>query len=128
MGPMRNGEPAADSSGIKAVSTGKVTYSKGLDRWSNEESGFAEAAATAKAADAVVLVMGTWSRDQTELWAGLNATTGEHVNVSSLQLVPSQRAFVKAILDTGKLTVVVDSSGKPITEPWISERAAALVQ
>jgi beta-glucosidase len=36
--------------------------------------------------------------------------------------------LVKAIIDTGKPTVVVYSSGKPITEPWISEEAGALVQ
>lgn len=37
-------------------------------------------------------------------------------------------ALVRAIIDTGKPTVVVFSSGKPITEPWISDDAAALVQ
>lgn len=36
--------------------------------------------------------------------------------------------LVKAIIDTGKPTVVVFSSGKPITEAWISEQASALVQ
>jgi beta-glucosidase len=36
--------------------------------------------------------------------------------------------LVKAIIDTGKPTVVVFSSGKPITEPWISTNASALVQ
>jgi len=36
--------------------------------------------------------------------------------------------LVKAIIDTGKPTIVVYSSGKPITEPWISDAASALVQ
>lgn len=36
--------------------------------------------------------------------------------------------LVKTIIDTGKPTVVVFSSGKPITEAWISEQASALVQ
>lgn len=36
--------------------------------------------------------------------------------------------LVKAIIDTGKPTVVVFSSGKPITEAWISANASALVQ
>lgn len=36
--------------------------------------------------------------------------------------------LVKAIIDTGKPTVVVYSSGKPITEPWISTDASALIQ
>jgi beta-glucosidase len=36
--------------------------------------------------------------------------------------------LVQAIIDTGKPTVVVFSSGKPITEAWISTSASALVQ
>lgn len=36
--------------------------------------------------------------------------------------------LVKAIVDTKTPTVVVYSSGKPITEPWISKEASALVQ
>ncbi|PMD46914.1 glycoside hydrolase family 3 protein [Hyaloscypha variabilis F] len=114
--------------GIRAASKGSVTYAKGCERWSNDESGFAEAVATASAADVAVVVVGTWSRDQVELWAGFNATTGEHIDVSSLNLVGAMPRLVKAIIDTGKPTVVVFSSGKPITEPWISKNASALVQ
>jgi beta-glucosidase len=36
--------------------------------------------------------------------------------------------LVKAIIDTGKPTVVVFSSGKPVTEAWISSSASALLQ
>lgn len=36
--------------------------------------------------------------------------------------------LVSAIINTGKPTVVVFSSGKPITEAWISQNASALVQ
>ncbi|KAI2633460.1 glycoside hydrolase superfamily [Xylaria nigripes] len=114
--------------GIKAASNGNVTYAKGCERWSNDQSGFEEAIAAAESADVAVVVVGTWSRDQNELWAGLNATTGEHVDVHSLNLVGAMPHLVKAIIDTGKPTVVVFSSGKPITEPWISEAASALVQ
>ncbi|KAK0664967.1 Beta-glucosidase BoGH3A [Lasiodiplodia hormozganensis] len=114
--------------GIKAASSGTVTYALGTERWSNDQSGFPEAIAAAEAADVAVVVVGTWSRDQTELWTGLNATTGEHVDVHSLRLVGAQNALVKAIIDTGKPTVVVFQSGKPVTEPWISRNATALVQ
>ncbi|KAK4236001.1 glycoside hydrolase [Achaetomium macrosporum] len=114
--------------GIKAVSTGKVTYAKGCERWSSSQDGFAEAVAAAEAADVAVVVVGTWSRDQNELWQGLNATTGEHVDVNNLNLVGAQEPLVRAIVATGKPTVVVFSSGKPITAPWISDNAAALVQ
>ncbi|CAN8098075.1 unnamed protein product [Discula destructiva] len=114
--------------GIQAASQGTVTYAKGCERWSNDESGFAEAVAAAEAADVAVVVVGTWSRDQGELWTGLNATTGEHIDVSDLKLAAAMPRLVKTIIDTGKPTVVVFSSGKPITEPWISESASALVQ
>jgi beta-glucosidase len=66
-------------SGIKTALRGtgaKVTYAKGCERWSTDESGFAEAIAAAKAAEVAVVVVGTWSRDQYELWRGFNATTG----------------------------------------------------
>lgn len=52
----------------------KVTYAKGCERWSNDKSMFPEAIAAAKAAEVAVVVVGTWSRDQRELWVGLNAT------------------------------------------------------
>ncbi|KAL2259996.1 hypothetical protein VTK26DRAFT_6149 [Humicola hyalothermophila] len=114
--------------GIRALSTGKVVYAQGCERWSSSQSQFPEAIAAAESADVAVVVVGTWSRDQNELWQGLNATTGEHVDVNSLDLVGAQEPLVRAIVATGKPTVVVYSSGKPITAPWISENAAALVQ
>ncbi|KAI5840969.1 glycoside hydrolase superfamily [Morchella snyderi] len=106
----------------------KVTYAQGCERWSNDQSGFPEAIAAAKEAEVAVVVVGTWSRDQNELWAGLNATTGEHVDVHNLNLVGAQADLVREILAVNKNTVVVFSSGKPITEPWISNSSAALVQ
>ena len=114
--------------GIQAASEGKVTYAQGCERWSNDESGFEEAVAAAEAADVAVVVVGTWTRDQNELWQGLNATTGEHIDVSNLNLIGASPRLVKAIIETGTPTIVVFSSGKPVTEPWISEQAAALVQ
>jgi beta-glucosidase len=114
--------------GINSVSTGKVTYAQGCERWSNDDSGFDEAIAAAKDSDVAVVIVGTWSRDQNELWEGYNATTGEHIDISDFHLVGAMPRLVKAIIETGKPTVVVYSSGKPITEPWISEEASALVQ
>lgn len=59
----------------------KITYAKGAERWSNDQSGFAQAIAAATAAEVAVVVVGTWSRDQTELWQGLNATFVATVNI-----------------------------------------------
>lgn len=114
--------------GIRAISEGEVSYAKGCERWSNDESGFEEAIAAIEKSDVAVVVVGTWTRDQNELWEGLNATTGEHIDVSNLNLIGAMPRLVQAAIDTGKPTIVVYSSGKPITEPWISEHAAALVQ
>ncbi|CRG88670.1 hypothetical protein PISL3812_05704 [Talaromyces islandicus] len=116
--------------GIKAAvgDLATINYAQGCERWNNDQSGFPEAVATAKKSDVAVVVVGTWSRDQYELWAGYNATTGEHVDVNSLNLVGAQADLVRAIADTGVPTVVVFSSGKPITEPWIANSTAALVQ
>jgi beta-glucosidase len=105
-----------------------VVYAKGCERWSNDQSEIPAAVAAARSADVAVVVVGTWSRDQDELWSGLNSTTGEHVDVSSLNLVGAMGPLVQAVIDTGKPTIVVYSSGKPITEPWISKSASALVQ
>lgn len=66
--------------GIRGASDGTVTFSQGGERWSNDEEGFPEAIEAAEAADVAVVVVGTWSRDQDELWAGLNATTGKRTN------------------------------------------------
>ncbi|KAL3442215.1 glycoside hydrolase superfamily [Aspergillus insuetus] len=116
--------------GIKAAvgKKARVHYAQGCERWSNDQSGFDEAVAAAEKSDVAIVVVGTWSRDQQELWQGLNATTGEHVDVNSLSLVGAQAPLIRAILETGVPTIVVFSSGKPITEPWISTEAAALVQ
>lgn len=47
---------------------------QGCDRASNDQSGFEEAIEAAKKSDVAVVIVGTWSRDQGELWTGLNAT------------------------------------------------------
>ncbi|KAJ5482586.1 hypothetical protein N7475_001398 [Penicillium sp. IBT 31633x] len=116
--------------GIKAAVGDKaqVHYAQGCERWSNDQSGFDEAIEAAKKSDVAVVVVGTWSRDQVELWQGLNATSGEHVDVNDLSLVGAQVPLIKAIVDTGVPTVVILSSGKPITETWLSNSTSALVQ
>ena len=48
--------------GIRNASQGTITYAQGCERWSTDQSGFAEAVAAAEAADAAVVVVGTWSR------------------------------------------------------------------
>ena len=111
-----------------AIGSASVSYAQGCERWSLDESGFAEATSAAKSADVAVVIVGTWSRDQMELWEGLNATTGEHVDLDSLNLVGAMRPLIEAIINTTTPTVVVFQSGKPVTEDWISNTTASLVQ
>ncbi|GAM39900.1 hypothetical protein TCE0_034f11821 [Talaromyces pinophilus] len=127
-GSMARGVSPLD--GIKAAvgNSATVNYAIGCERWSNDKSGFPEAIDAAKKSDVAVVVVGTWSRDQNELWQGLNATTGEHVDVNSLNLVGAQADLVRAITGTGIPTIVVFSSGKPVSESWIADSAAALIQ
>ncbi|KAL2837576.1 glycoside hydrolase superfamily [Aspergillus pseudoustus] len=116
--------------GIKAAvgDSASIHYAKGCESWSNDQSGFQEAIEAAQKSDVAIVVVGTWSRDQDELWRGYNATTGETVDVNSLSLVGAQSELVRAVADTGVPTVVVFSSGKPVTETWMANSTAALVQ
>ncbi|PWY85838.1 beta-glucosidase [Aspergillus sclerotioniger CBS 115572] len=117
--------------GIKAAvgDSATIHYAQGCERWSNDESGFDEAIAAAKKSDVAIVVVGTWSRDQTELWENYNATTGEHVDLDDLSLVGAQGPLIRAIRDTGIPTIVVLSSGKPLTDvTWISNSTSALLQ
>ena len=100
----------------------KINYAQGCELWSNDESGFSAAVSAAQASDVAVVMVGTWSLDQTLLWTpGTNATTGEHVDLSDLGLVGAQLKLVQAVKSAGKPTVVVLVSGKPVAEPWIQE-------
>ncbi|KAF8588906.1 glycoside hydrolase family 3 protein [Ramaria rubella] len=118
--------------GAKEVLAGTdvtINFAQGCELWSNDQSGFADAVAAAEKSDVAVVMVGTWSLDQTLLWTpGTNATTGEHVDLSELSLVGAQLDLVKAVQATGKPTVVVFVSGKPVAEPWIAEHADAVVQ
>ncbi|KAJ7174638.1 glycoside hydrolase superfamily [Mycena filopes] len=108
----------------------KINFAEGCKLWSNDDSGFGAAVMAAQASDIAVVMVGTWSLDQTLLWTqGTNATTGEHVDLSDLGLVGAQLDLVKAVKATGKPTVVVFVSGKPVAEPWIqASNADAVVQ
>jgi hypothetical protein len=48
------------------------------------------------------------------------------VDVNDLSLVGAQSELIRAIVATGVPTIVVLSSGKPISEPWLSNSTSAL--
>ncbi|KAG6832147.1 hypothetical protein H0H92_004878 [Tricholoma furcatifolium] len=115
---------------LESVSSStKINFAEGCKLWSNDESGFPEAVEAAQNSDVAIVMVGTWSLDQTLLWTpGTNATTGEHVDLSDLGLVGAQLALVQAVQAVGKPTVVVFVSGKPVAEPWIQANVDAVVQ
>ncbi|RPD54124.1 glycoside hydrolase [Lentinus tigrinus ALCF2SS1-7] len=123
--------PLAGFTQLLANTSVQITHEQGCELWSNDPSGIPAAIAAAKAADASIVMVGTWSLDQTLLWTpGTNATTGEHVDLSDLGLVGAQLQLVQAVRDAvpDKPVIVVLVSGKPVAEPWIQAHADAVVQ
>ncbi|KAI0070156.1 glycoside hydrolase [Panus rudis PR-1116 ss-1] len=109
----------------------KINYAQGSQLWTNSQSDFTSAINAAQSSDVSIVMVGTWSLDQTLLWTpGTNATTGEHVDLSDLGLVGAQLDLVKAVKEASgdKPAVVVLVSGKPVAEPWIQQHADAVVQ
>ncbi|OBZ65451.1 Periplasmic beta-glucosidase [Grifola frondosa] len=121
--------PLAGFAEVLANTSVKVNYAEGCKLWSNDISEVPAAVAAAQVSDAAIVMVGTWSLDQTLLWTpGTNATTGEHVDLSDLGLVGAQLQLVQAVQAVGKPTIVVFVSGKPVAEPWIQAHADAVVQ
>ncbi|KAI9318774.1 beta-glucosidase-related glycosidase [Dichotomocladium elegans] len=115
--------------GIKALVGDKVNvnYAQGCELWSLDKSGFDDAVKAAENSDIAIVMVGSWTRDQTELWTGLNATTGEHVDVNDLGLFGVQLDLIKAVQASGKPTVVVLITGKPTAEPWLKDNVNAII-
>jgi beta-glucosidase len=80
-------------------------------------------AAQAANVDVVVLVLGENSFRHD--WP--NKTTGENIDRSTLQLSGTQLKLAEAVKAAGKPFVVIYVSGSPISEPWISENANAVI-
>jgi beta-glucosidase len=53
--------------------------------------------------------------------------TGEAASRGQLELLGCQRQLAEAVFDVGKPTVVLLSSGRPLTVPWLIERAQAVM-
>ncbi|HEX8494729.1 MAG TPA: glycoside hydrolase family 3 N-terminal domain-containing protein [Pyrinomonadaceae bacterium] len=95
----------------------QVTYAKGCEIDGDSTAGFAEAVATARAADVVVVAVG----ESAEM-------SGEAASRSSLDLPGRQLDLVKALHATGKPIVVVLMNGRPLSVNWIAENAHAILE
>jgi beta-glucosidase len=100
----------------------KILYAKGSETLGNNSSGFEEAIAAAKQADAVVLVLG----DQSGLVP--SCTTGETRDSADLKLPGVQEELARAIIAAGKPVVVVLVNGRPYAIPWLAENANAILE
>ncbi|MEW2327530.1 glycoside hydrolase family 3 N-terminal domain-containing protein [Micromonospora chersina] len=99
-----------------------VTWAGGCDVDTDDRSGFAEAVATASAADVAVLVVG----DHAGLFG--RGTVGEGCDREDLELPGVQRELVEAVLATGTPVVLVLLTGRPYAVGWALSRCAAVVQ
>ncbi|QLC66280.1 glycoside hydrolase family 3 C-terminal domain-containing protein [Flavobacterium sp. LPB0248] len=94
----------------------KLLYAKGCDIEGTNKDGFAEAVATAKQADVVILSIGE-RRDM----------SGEAKSRSDLHLPGVQEDLVKAVMATGKPVVVLINAGRPLVFNWTADNVPAIV-
>jgi beta-glucosidase len=105
-----------------AGSTIKVTYEKGCEVDSQDESGFKKAIQAASQAEVVILVMGGRSG------LTLENTTGEFRDATDLGLPGVQEKLITVIVDVGKPTVLVLNNGRPAAIPEIVEKTNAILE
>ncbi|HRD82007.1 MAG TPA: glycoside hydrolase family 3 C-terminal domain-containing protein, partial [Saprospiraceae bacterium] len=83
-----------------------------------------KAAEMAKEADLTILVLGENSFRHD--WP--NKTTGENIDRHTLQLSGRQLELAQKIHALGKPVIVVLVNGSPISEPWLDENVAAILE
>ncbi|MDP4238182.1 MAG: glycoside hydrolase family 3 N-terminal domain-containing protein [Bacteroidota bacterium] len=107
----------------------QVFYAKGCRVQSFDTLGFAEAVATAKKADVVVLVVGDYStREFDNSKDKEKATTGENIDGATLEIPGMQRQLIKRIQAIGKPVILVLVNGKPFTLAWEAEHIPAILE
>jgi beta-glucosidase len=106
-------------SGIKAkVSPAtRVLYAQGCEINGETTGAIAEAVRIASESDVAIVAVG----ESAEM-------SGEASSRSSLDLPGRQLDLVKAVVATGKPTVIVLMNGRPLTINWIADRAPAILE
>jgi beta-glucosidase len=94
----------------------RVDHAAGVDIAGDNAEGIAGAVELCADAEAIVLCLGESA-----------AMSGEAASRTDLGLPGRQRALAEAILDLGKPVIVTLSSGRPLTLPWLFERADAVL-
>ncbi len=94
----------------------RIDHAPGVDIAGQSTDGISAAVDLCRDAEVVVLSLGEAA-----------AMSGEAASRADLGLPGRQRALAEAVLDLGKPVVVVLSSGRPVTLPWLFERADAVL-
>jgi beta-glucosidase len=82
-----------------------------------------DAVAVARAADAIVLAIGTNESTAREAW-----TDDHRGDVADLSLTSQQDELADALIETGKPVIVLLVNGRPLAIPRIADHAAAIVE
>ncbi len=94
----------------------QIDHANGVDIDGQKTDGIAAALGLCAKAGTVVLCLGESA-----------AMSGEAASRTDLGLPGRQRALAEAILGLGKPVIVTLSSGRPLTVPWLFERADAVL-
>jgi beta-glucosidase len=94
----------------------QIDHAAGVDVAGANTDGISVAVDLCAGAEAIVLCLGESA-----------AMSGEAASRVDMGLPGRQRALAEAILDLGKPVVVTLSSGRPLTAPWLFERAGAVL-
>ena len=94
----------------------RIDHAAGVAIAGDDAGGIAGAVELCAGADAIVLCLGESA-----------AMSGEAASRTDLGLPGRQRALAEAVLDLGKPVIVTLSSGRPLTLPWLFERADAVL-
>jgi beta-glucosidase len=111
--------PVSILEGIKerAGSSTKILHHDGCNLYDNSTAKFAEAVATARQADVVILVVGESA-----------VMNGEGASRSEITLPGVQEDLVKAVVAAGKPTVVLLLNGRPLALEWINSNVPAILE
>ena len=103
--------------GLKAALPGcQIETVSGVDLESQDQRGIPAALDLCRDAEAIVLCLGETA-----------AMSGEAASRADLGLPGCQRALAERVLELGKPVIALLSSGRPLTLPWLFERAGAVL-
>ena len=121
LGPWAAAGRARDAVSIRegletALPQCRIDHAPGVDIAGPDTDGIPAAIDLCRGAEVVVICLGEAA-----------AMSGEAASRADLGLPGNQRALAEAVLDLGKPVVVVLSSGRPLTLPWLFDRAEAVL-